>query len=433
MKKLLNIKSPLSLLMCLVLVLGITGCTGHATPKDAPIPSDYTYTPPPAPSSASGADAIGTESPGTSPDVTPVESDPPEGGSSAPPYTHPEPEGPLVEYNGVVEHLFFHSAIAYPELAFDGDSREKGYDDYMVTVSEYNKMLLSMYNKGFILVNMNDVWSEYTNDQGVVRMKKNTLMLPQGKKPLILSFDDVSYYQYMSSDGFAQKLILGEDGELWDYGVDPSGKEVISQSMDVITILDQFVRDHPDFSLGGVKGCIALTGYEGILGYRTQTDKDDPSAAFEANRQKEIEMAKPIVARLKETGWYFASHSWGHIGLANNSFANVKADADRWAAEVGSLVGETKLFIYPYGSRLDGDDVNKTGEAFKYYHSLGFRVFASVGIESYSKIKSDISAVICDRMHADGVSLRNSRERYSIFYDAPDVFDHSRPNYGTKW
>ena len=34
-------------------------------------------------------------------------------------------------------------------------------------------------------------------------------------------------------------------------------------------ILNKFVKEHPDFSLNGEKGVVALTGYEGVLGYRT--------------------------------------------------------------------------------------------------------------------------------------------------------------------
>ena len=49
-----------------------------------------------------------------------------------------------VEYTGVVEHLFFHPVIAYPEQAFDGDHMSNGYDDWMVTVDEYNKILQSV-------------------------------------------------------------------------------------------------------------------------------------------------------------------------------------------------------------------------------------------------------------------------------------------------
>ncbi|MDR1217292.1 MAG: polysaccharide deacetylase family protein, partial [Oscillospiraceae bacterium] len=227
--------------------------------------------------------------------------------------------------------------------------------------------------------------------------------------------------------------IVGYDGEIYSYGLDPDGKEVFSQELDAVPILDKFVEEHPDFSLGGVKGCIALTGYNGILGYRTQTDKDDTSPEFEAARQQEIVFVKPVVERLKETGWYFASHTWGHINLEKYSLTSVKADSQRWQDEVEPLIGPTKLLIYPHGGRPDGGDQVQTGEAFRYYHSLGFRVFASVGIEPFSKIKTDISAVICDRMHADGSTLRHSRERYLKFYDATDVFDPRRPNLGKDW
>ena len=81
--------------------------------------------------------------------------------------------------------------------------------------------------------------------------------------------------------------------------------------------------------------------------------------------------------------------------------------------------------FYPYGGRPDGSDVNQTGPVFRYLQSQGFRVFASVGTESYSKIKKDICAVICDRLHPDGTTLRWQRKRYLQFYDAKDIIDLS--------
>jgi hypothetical protein len=342
----------------------------------------------------------------------------------------PVAEVKLVPWDGRVEHLFFHPVVAYPELAFDGDGYEKGIDDYMVTADEYKKMLQSIYDKGYMLVDMNDVWSEYTDDSGSQRMKKNTLMIPEGKKPLILSYDDVNYYDYMLTNGFTHRLILGKDGQIWSYGLDPEGNTVISQDLDAITILDKFVREHPDFSPSGVKGALCLTGYQGILGYRTQTSKGENSPEFEENRQNEIIRVKPIVEKLKATGWYFASHTWGHIRLSTMSLESVRTDTEKWQAEVASIVGNTKLMIYPHGARPDGDDWQKTGERFKYLQSQGFRVFASVGNESFSYIKKDICAVICDRLHADGGTLRRERTRYMIFYDAAEVWDDRRPTGG---
>ena len=82
----------------------------------------------------------------------------------------------------------------------------------------------------------------------------------------------------------------------------------------------------------------------------------------------------------------------------------------------------------------DGDDWHKTGERFQYLQSQGFRIFASVGVNSFSYIKPDISAVICDRLHPDGTTLRHSRSRYLQFYNAEDIIDLSvRPDLGVDW
>ena len=339
-------------------------------------------------------------------------------------------------YDGVVEHLFFHPVVAYPELAFDGDYKSDGIDDWMVTAGEYLKILQSVYDKGFVLVDIADCWSEQTTEAGQVRMVKNTLYLPEGKKPLILSYDDVNYYEYMLTNGFTYKLILGDDGKLWSYGLDPSGNEVVSRDLDAVTILDKFVEEHPDFSPFGAKGCLSLTGYEGILGYRTQTDSENWTPEREANRQREIEAVKPIVAELKRTGWTFGSHTWGHISLNSRTVDVVQADMQKWFDEVGSLVGDTPVLFYPFGGRLDGDDVRQSGPTFTWMQQKGFRIFCSVGIESWSKCKDDISAVICDRLHPDGTTLRSGKslERYMKFYDARDIIDLSvRPDRGVTW
>ena len=179
----------------------------------------------------------------------------------------------------VVEHLFFHPVIAYPQWAFHDcsatQSEKEGLDDWMVTVDEFKKILDSLYERDYILVRMEDVWSEYTNEAGETRMQRNTLMLPEGKKPLIFSFDDVNYYPYMLEQGFTSKLVVGEDGDIWAQCTDPyTGETFLTQDLDATTILDKFVREHPDFSLNGAKGVFSLTGYEGILGYRTQNDID---------------------------------------------------------------------------------------------------------------------------------------------------------------
>jgi len=417
-----------SFILSLTLVLSLAACGG----------TEPTPEPPPAPKKAEEAAAPAVPEPEVVPEPEPEPE--PEPYLILDPTVMPEGgvrDGVTYEaYDGIVEHLFFHPVIAYPELAFDGDFMSDGYDDWMVTVGEYNKILQSIYNNGYILVDIHDVWSEQANEAGELRMVKNTLYLPAGKKPLVISYDDVNYNLYTLRDGFTHKLILGEDGKLWSWGPDPDGNEVVSRDLDAITILDKFVEEHPDFSPFGAKGCLSITGYEGILGYRTQTDRENWTPEREALRQQEIEAVKPIVEELKRTGWTFGSHTWGHLSLNSRSFEDVTADMQRWFDEVGTLVGEPSVLFYPFGGRLDGDDVRQNGPAFLWMQEHGFRIFCSVGIESWSKSKGDISAVICDRLHPDGTTLRSAKslERYMKFYDAREIIDlESRPERKVGW
>ena len=50
-----------------------------------------------------------------------------------------------------VTHVFFHSLIIDTSKAFDGDSREKGYNQVMTTKDEFMKILQSMYDRGLYL------------------------------------------------------------------------------------------------------------------------------------------------------------------------------------------------------------------------------------------------------------------------------------------
>ena len=413
-----TLKRILLILLCAALVFALASCK-KADAEDKSTPENG--------GSTEAAEAGGAEESEIAPIDEPIEEEPKEYVYK----TYDFDESTFVEYEGTVEHIFFHQVVAYPELAFDGDDKAHGIDDWMCTIPEFLAIMDNLYEKGYILMDMNDVWSEYEDENGKPFMMQNTIRIPEGRKPFVMSFDDICYYEYMLTNGFTHKLIVGDDGEIWSYGIDPDGNEVISQDLDIVTLLDKYVREHPDFSLNGAKACLALTGYEGILGYRTNTDTRGTAYYDEAFRQTEIEAVKPVIEQLKRTGWYFGCHTWGHIRLDNKSVEKVQADMTRWMNEVGSLVGETSLMFYPHGARPDGDDVKQTGAVFKYLHSLGFRVFASVGINSFSKIKTDISAVICDRLHPDGTTLRWSRKLYLQFYDAKEVYDYAnRPDYG---
>ncbi len=333
-----------------------------------------------------------------------------------PPPIYDLPDEELVDYTGPVEHIFVHPLIAYPTRAFDGSKFGDNMDDWFVTVSEYKKILQSLWEKNFILVDINDCFEEYTDDNGNVRMRKAKLRLPPGKKPIVFSYDDVNYYEYMRQYGTVNRLVFDEQGNIADESVDMDGNTIITRELDVVTVMDTFVEEHPDFSWRGAKGCIGVTGFDGILGYHVQADSP--------NRESEIEALKPIIQRLKETGWTFASHSYGHPHFASISYEKLKSDTDKWLDQVGSLVGETKILLYPYG-----EAVPEGSDKMKYLEKSGFRVLCTVGINPYVKASASTNTILYERRHPDGTTLRHGRKRYMDLYDCKEVIDLDvRPN-----
>ncbi|MCY9667292.1 hypothetical protein M5X11_20595 [Paenibacillus alginolyticus] len=330
--------------------------------------------------------------------------------------TTPEPvpvETPLVLFNGQIEHIFFHPLIAFPELAFDGDSMAKGYNDWFVTVKEFNKILDSLYRNQYILI---DIGSLYTEKEGVVRPQE--LWLPANKKPLVLSIDDLNYYTYMRENGNASRLVLDDNGEVATYSMTPQGEPITARNSEIVPILDDFVHAHPDFSWHGAKGVIALTGYEGILGYRTD-QRDSP------NYINAKEGVLPVIKRLKETGWTFASHGYGHLDTAKITLNRFKQDTLRWKQEVEPLIGATSVYIYPFGSSVLPED-----RKYQFLMEEGFRIMCSVGPVPYLAFKPD--SVMMDRRHIDGIALHDQRSRLLPLFDSQEIWDSIRPGSGPK-
>lgn len=319
----------------------------------------------------------------------------------------------FVPYDQPVRHIFFHSLIVDTSLAFDGDYMENGYNYWMTTVDEFKAMLDELYANQYILIDIHDLCEEQTDENGNVTLAAKQPMVPEGKIPLVLSVDDVNYYDYMKNDGFAKNLMLDENGDVKNLYIDQNGQEHVGD-YDVVPILDSFVREHPDFSLRGVKGIIAETGYEGTLGYRTN-ELDSPSL------EDDQETARAVADRMKETGWQFAVHGYGHKHTAQISYDTLVSDTKRWKEEVGSLVGETDIYIYPYGEEID-----YPSDKLTYLQSEGFRYFCGVwATKAFVSVKD--TYVRQTRCNLDGFTMKTRPEAVSDLIDVSKVLDQSRP------
>lgn len=316
-----------------------------------------------------------------------------------------------VLYEGPVYHIFFHSLIVYPELCFTGDAMSDGYNKWMTTVREFKAILDQLYDRGYVLIDIMDMF----NWDSTGKVSRKDLYLPEGTKPLLLSVDNVSYEDYRSEDGFAKRLVLDGSGEVATLVKTPEGEEIITRDGDVMPILDDFVKQHPDFSMNNAKGIIALNGYEGILGYRT--NRTNPRWNQESSN------VQPIVEALKANGWRIANHSWSHSRSFSDksiSLEDLISDTEKWEKEVASITGATPIYITPFGIEFTSDDPR-----MRYLVSRGYHIFCSVGSRAYYHIFGDY--VMMERINIDGYKMNYGRKALEPLIDIDAVYDPARP------
>jgi len=308
----------------------------------------------------------------------------------------PSPRETLVPWTGPVEHMFFHTLVIHPELAFTSDRLGQGFRDYFVTVGEFRAILSQLYANGWTLVDIH-------------RAVSGTVEVPPGRKPLVLSEDDVNYYDYSRPRGLGWRLVLDAAGNVKVEVRDDHGTRVTDD--DLIPLVDEFVASHPLFSAGGAKGVIALTGYEGLFGERIT----DPAAPDYADS---VARATAIANRLRSTGWTLASHSYGHIDLTKEPLAGAQRDTQRWLAEAIPIIGPTDVYVYPFGA------APKPGSAvFTMLRDAGFTIQCDIGPTPRLVHLDGVS--VMSRRHIDGIAFAQQAKGLAPLFSVAGVIDRA--------
>lgn len=346
-----------------------------------------------------------------------------------------------------VAHIFFHSLIndsrGFIVSENVSEGRVTANNAAMATVDEFNHVIEDMYESGYVMISLDDLVIQ--NADGTFSAN-TSLMLPAGKKAFILSEDDLSYYHSYGENGaqgYADKLVIDENGDVKAQYVDPSGNTLIGD-YDMVPLIETFIKNHPDFVYHDARPTIALTGYNGIFGYITN-DYYANGGNYEKLGNSQIQWleshpdydydtdcaeAAKIAEALKAKGWTFASHTYGHLDANASSLESLQADHERWKKCVGAFIGETNKIIFAFGADI-GSASNYTMDNAKYayYKSEGFDFFCNCdGTLGWTQITSDY--VRTGRFAIDGFTLYqaitpdgNSYTRCSGNYAALGVTD----------
>jgi peptidoglycan/xylan/chitin deacetylase (PgdA/CDA1 family) len=127
--------------------------------------------------------------------------------------------------------------------------------------------------------------------------------------------------------------------------------------------------------------------------------------------------------KLIENGWLFANHSYTHNrtgfwGPESNP-NNIRNDVRRWRERMEPIIGQTNLFIAPFGFTL-------RGEGMQIILDNGYDIYCNVDFQQ--RIYVHPTHVLMGRIEIGGYALvRWATTLTRDFFDVATVIDPHRP------
>ena len=331
-----------------------------------------------------------------------------------------------------IVNLSFQLLVADPVRGFNHATYGNSINRNFITTVEFNKILQQLHSNGYILVDFEDFVETSVAPDGTTSYSPKTLYLPAGKKPLMLTQTNVNYNYYLidSDDdkiadgkgaGIASKLLW--DGTNFTCEMVDANGQTVTGAYDMVPILESFVKEHPDFSYRGARATLALTGYNGLFGYRTH-----PSAANtfgETAYNQAIQDATTVANALRQKGYKLACYTYENIPYGERSVTQIKSDLNNWANEVVPILGNIDILVYAQMTDITSDEIY-SGEKYNTLRDAGFRYYLGFcnGDDSWASVTNEY--VRQGRILVTGSNLAHHADWFAPLFDAASVLDTTR-------
>ena len=345
-------------------------------------------------------------------------------------YTQAKAQLKPVDAPSSIPNLSFHCLIADPARAFSDKDWGQSYNQNYVTIDEFSKILDQLYANGYVLVDFDSFIVETVGEDGKVTYSSQPIYLPEGKKPVMITETLVNYELFTvdsdgdleadkGGDGFASKLVV-KDGKIVNEYVDADGN-VLYGAYDLVPILEEFIEKHPDFCYQGARATLAVTGEDGVFGYRTMLSVKEKKGEDYYNQQ--VEGAKAIAKALRDRGYTIACYTYSNIGYGQISATKIQVDLDNWTKEVKPILGEVPILVYAKASDISADG-NYEGGKYNVLKKEGFRYFISSANVPYAEIT--VNYVRQSRIMVTGQQMTTKADIFSSYFNAKEVLNNQR-------
>ena len=325
-------------------------------------------------------------------------------------------------------HVLLTDLVSALEDPGHGQSGTNRYNRNFVTTEEFSTILQQLYDNGYVLVNLDDFYiTGYSNRQEKDIFLEKKLMLPAGKKPIILTETHCNYYTYMvdpDRDGQPDKDGAGFASKLcWNNGfynerVTKDGS-IVTGSFDLVPLLENFISLHPDFSYKGARAILAFSGDDGIFGYRVTSNSLSSDAL-----QKESSDAALVIQKLREAGYTMACYTYRNVDYSVLSASEIAEDIQLWQQKIAHIVGPTDILVFAWESDIGTN--YKNNEKFDVLHDGGFRFF--LGSSPFLSREIDEDYIRHNRLLVTPSALEHHSEWFANILDTASLLNPLRGN-----
>ena len=332
--------------------------------------------------------------------------------------------GKLIHWNdpNAVPNLSFHVLIEDASRAFSDKELGGMYNRNFVTTEEFSRILEQLYANGYVLVDFDSFISSNAGTDGTQTFFVDGVQLPEGKKPVMITETMVNYFSYMIEkdndgaygDGFASKLVVTASGDVKAEYVDANG-QTLTGDYDLVPILESFIKSHPDFSYRGARATLAVTGSEGIFGYRINTSVISTKGNDYYSEQ--VAGAQKVVEALREKGYTMACFTYNNVSYKEKNANQISADVTSWTNEITPVLGAVDVLVYARTADI-GD---YTGNKFTVLYNAGFRYFVTNGDTASTSVNS--SFVKQTRLMVTGENMAWKSSSFADLFDCNAVIN----------
>ena len=300
----------------------------------------------------------------------------------------------LIEFNNpaTIPNLSFHVLIHDPARAYADKDLGGLYNRNFVTTEEFQRILEQLYNNNFVLVDYDSFVSSNTDLEGNANFFPVPIRLPDGKKPVMITETMVNYYDYMidgnkdgtpdaGGDGFAARLVVDANGDIKAEYVDINSETHVG-NYDLVPILEDFIKQHPDFSYQGARATLAVTGEQGVFGYRTNTSYI--ASVGNEYYEKEVIAAKEVVQALRNKGYRIACYTYKNENYNQLNANLIQADLTKWNEQITPVLGPVDTIVFAKESDI-GD---YSGPKFNVLYTSGFRIMVTDSDTPYAEVNN---------------------------------------------